>query len=194
VAPVRADARRNRERLLAIAHEAFLEHGVRASMDDIARRAGVGPGTLYRHFPTREDLILALVARDLDTVAALAAELRDSGDELALDRWLAALVSHNVTYRGLAEAVIASLGRPTPLGAACDRLHAAGAVLVAGGQAAGTIRADLDPHGVIALAAAVASTTEHDTDDRRRTVMLRVVLDGLHAHTTAATTGDAPTD
>ena len=67
---LRADARRNRARLLEVAHAAFMAGGVMASMDDIARRSGVGIGTLYRHFPTREDLVLALVADDLERLAA----------------------------------------------------------------------------------------------------------------------------
>ena len=136
--PLRADARRNRTRLLAVAHEAFLDTGVTASMDEIARRAGVGIGTLYRHFPTREALILALVADDLERLANLADERRVAGDVDAADveRWLDALVAHNLTYRGLAESIAGAAGRPTPLGAACDRIHAAGAELVAAAQGA----------------------------------------------------------
>ena len=134
--PLRADARRNRQRLLDVAHEAFMETGVTASMDDIARRAGVGSGTLYRHFPTRDALILALVADDLERLAALADELRSRDPSNGLESWLAELVEHNRTYRGLAESIIASTGKPTPLGAACDRLHNAGAALVRDAQAA----------------------------------------------------------
>jgi hypothetical protein len=98
---------------------------------------------------------------------------------------MAELVRHDVTYRGLAEAVIAAVSRPTPLGAACARLHAAGAELIATAQAAGTIRADLDPDDAIALADSVALVTEHDTDDRRRTALLHVVVDGMRATTAA---------
>jgi AcrR family transcriptional regulator len=178
-APMRADARRNRARLLAIAHEAFVERGVGASMDDIARRAGVGPGTLYRHFPTRDDLILVLVAGDLERLAKLADDLAELGDDDSVHQWLAALIAHDVTYRGLAETVVAAIGQPTLLGAACARLHESGAKLVATAQAAGTIRADLDVNDPIDLAASVAWITERDTDSRRRTSLLRIVMDGI---------------
>ena len=76
-----------------------------ASMDDIARQAGVGIGTLYRHFPSRDDLILALVADDLERLAARADELRAGGNADAVERWLQELIRHNLTYRGLAESI-----------------------------------------------------------------------------------------
>jgi AcrR family transcriptional regulator len=178
--PLRADARRNRQRLLDVAHEAFLETGVTASMDDIARRAGVGSGTLYRHFPTRDALILALVADDLERLAALADELRTRDPSNGLESWFAELVEHNRTYRGLAESIIASTGKPTPLGAACDRLHSAGTALVRDAQGRGTVRTDITPRDAIDLAAAIAWTTQDDSDDRRCRLLLQVAMDGLH--------------
>ena len=153
-----------------------MESGVTASMDDIACRAGVGSGTLYRHFPTREALILALVADDLERLAALADELRSRESSNGLESWLAELVEHNRTYRGLAESIIASTGKPTPLGAACDRLHNAGAALVPDAQAGGTVRADITPRDAIDLAGAVAWTTQHDPDDRRCRRLLQVAM------------------
>jgi AcrR family transcriptional regulator len=180
-ATLRADARRNRQRLLETAHQAFVENGVSASMDDIARRAGVGSGTLYRHFPTRDALILALVADDLERLAAQADELRAADAPDALERWLADLVEHNRTYRGLAESIIAAIGRPTPLGAACERIHAAAEALVTQEQRSGTIRADITPRDAIDLAAAVAWITQDDPDSRRSEVLLQVAIDGLHS-------------
>ncbi len=177
---LRADARRNRQRLLEIAHEAFVENGVSASMDDIARRAGVGSGTLYRHFPTRDALILALVADDLERLATLADELRAANAPDALERWLAELVEHNRTYRGLAESIIAATGQPTALGAACDRIHTAGQALVTEAQRIGTVRADIAPRDTIDLAAAVAWITQADPDSRRSKTLLQVAIDGLH--------------
>jgi len=177
---LRADARRNRQRLLDVAHEAFLEYGVTASMDEIARRAGVGSGTLYRHFPTREALILALVADDLERLAQLADQLRAGDAPGALERWLAALVEHSRTYRGLAESIIAATGQPTPLGEACVRIHTAGEALVSQAQGRGTIRTDISAGDVIDLAAAVAWVTERERDDRRGRVLLQVAIDGLH--------------
>jgi AcrR family transcriptional regulator len=177
--PLRADARRNRERLLAAADHAFRRHGVNASLDDIARAAGVGIGTLYRHFPTRDDLILALVAADLDRVAALADEYADRTD--ALERWLDELVRHTIAYRGLAEAVVAATDSPTALGACCDRVHGAGARLVRREQQRGTLRSDADPDDVIDLANAIAWLTEGERSPRRRRRLLRLAIDGLRA-------------
>jgi AcrR family transcriptional regulator len=181
--PLRTDARRNRARLLDVAHAAFLERGVMASMDDIARQAGVGIGTLYRHFPTRDDLILALVADDLERLATLADELRAGGDVDAVEQWMRELIRHNLTYRGLAESIADAVTRHTALGAACDRIHDAGAALVRNAQDGGTIRADIDPHVAIDLAGAVAWSTQDDPDDERRRVLLGVTLDGLRSST-----------
>src|SRR5215216_6625186 len=104
---LRADARRNRDRLIAAAREAFAERGAEASLDDIARRAGVGPGTLYRHFPTRLTLIEAVYR---DGVEALCAEARDlmsspsPGEALAT--WLRSVLSYAGEKRGLATALM----------------------------------------------------------------------------------------
>lgn len=176
---MRTDARRNRQRLLEAAHHSFRANGVTASMDEIARRAGVGIGTLYRHFPSRDSLVLALVADDLERVATLADELLSSDQPNAVARWLAELVRHDLTYRGLAESTTAATGSPTPLGAACERLHAAGAALIQHHQRHGTIRADIEPADAIALANAIAWITESDTDERRRDGLFVVVLDGI---------------
>ncbi len=122
---------------------------------------------------------MALVADDLERLAALADDLRGSDASNGLEIWLAELVEHNRTYRGLAESIIASTGKPTPLGAACDRLHNAGAALVRDAQADGTVRTDITPRDAIDLAAAVAWTTQHDPDDRRCRLLLQVAMDGL---------------
>jgi AcrR family transcriptional regulator len=158
-----------------------LERGVMASMDDIARQAGVGIGTLYRHFPTRDDLILALVADDLERLAARADELRAGGDADAVERWLHELIRHNLTYRGLAESIADAVTRHTALGTACERLHDAGAALVRQAQDDGTIRADIDPQVPIDLAGAVAWSTQLAPDERRRDALLQVTMDGLRA-------------
>src|SRR5262245_1624337 len=85
----RADARRNRERLITAAREAFTEHGVEASLDDSARRTGVGPGTLYRHFPTREALLAAVYRDDVEALAARAEQMaRQYPPVEALTAWL----------------------------------------------------------------------------------------------------------
>ena len=123
---------------------------------------------------------MALVADDLERLAALADELRTRDPSNGLESWFAELVEHNRTYRGLAESIIASTGKPTPLGAACDRLHSAGTALVRDAQGRGTVRTDITPRDAIDLAAAVAWTTQDDSDDRRCRLLLQVAMDGLH--------------
>ena len=178
--PLRADARRNRQRLLDVAHEAFME----TRGDRLDGRHRPPRRRRQRHavspLPDPRALILALVADDLERLAALADELRSRDASNGLESWLAELVEHNRTYRGLAESIIASTGKPTPLGAACDRLHNAGAALVRDAQAGGTVRTDITPRDAIDLAAAVAWTTQHDPDDRRCRLLLQVAMDGLH--------------
>src|SRR5262245_66017649 len=106
---MRADARRNYERLLAQAKIAFAEFGVEASLDEIARRAGVASGTLYRHFPTRLDLIEAVLAEQIAELVDLGRRLLTVEDEFdALSTWLRAALRHGLTYRGLSAAVMNS--------------------------------------------------------------------------------------
>src|SRR3954471_16540460 len=106
---MRADARRNYERLLDQARTAFAEFGVDASLDDIARRAGVSSGTLYRHFPTRLDLVEAVLAGQIVELAELGRDLLDADDAFeALRTWLRATITHGMTYRGLSAEVMNS--------------------------------------------------------------------------------------
>lgn len=179
---LRADARRNRDRLLAAAHDAFRRHGVSASLDDVAKAADVGVGTLYRHFPTRDDLIAALVTTDLERVAALADELATHDGADVLELWLGELIDHTATYRGLAEAVLAARREPTStFSDPCERVHAAGAQLVRSEQQRGMVRADVDPNDVIDLANAIAWATDSATDTTRRQRLLRMTIVGLRA-------------
>src|SRR4051794_36678073 len=105
----RADARRNYEQLIEQARMAFAEYGVDGSLDEIARRAGVASGTLYRHFPTRLDLIEAVLAEQIAELVGLGRGLLTGEDEFdALSTWLRAAVMHALTYRGLAGAVMNS--------------------------------------------------------------------------------------
>ena len=176
---LRADARRNREGLLSAAGDAFRRDGVGASLDEIARAAGVGIGTLYRHFPTRNDLVAALVQVDLERVAQLADELRADESSDVLARWIDELVRHTVVYRGLAETVAATTGDASAFGRACERVHAAGGRLVKREQERGIVRADVRPDDVISLANAIAAVTERDRDGRRRTRLIGLLIDGL---------------
>jgi AcrR family transcriptional regulator len=181
--PQRADAKRNYDLLVAAADVAFTEHGAGASLEDIARRAGVGIGTLYRHFPTR-DALLAQVLHDSNAaIIARATELRAAPSPIdGLARWLEAFVGHAMTYRGLGDTLAASfVGTGAPLCGACKDIAAAGATLVVRAQDAGEIRADVDVNDVIRGAQAAAWIAEQtkDADAARR--HLSILLDGLRA-------------
>jgi AcrR family transcriptional regulator len=100
---LRADARRNREKLIEMAAAAFAEKGVETSLEDIARQAGVGIGTLYRHFPTREHLVEVVYRRELESLAAAAEELAQKYPaDLALEEWMRRFVSYLAAKRGMA--------------------------------------------------------------------------------------------
>lgn len=181
--PMRADARRNYDRLVSVARDAFSEHGADASLDDIARRAGVGPGTLYRHFPNRDALLAAVLG---DWVEELRAEfecrLADTDDPAgALESWLHRLLRHTATYKGLAAAIVASSRDPhSALAAACDPLHETGRALVRRAQQAGAIRADITSADIHRLVHAIGIATEPLADHyATATRMLTVTMAGL---------------
>ncbi|GAA4338113.1 TetR/AcrR family transcriptional regulator [Streptomyces venetus] len=161
--PMRADARRNYERLLKVAVEAFAEHGEGASLDDIAKRAGVGSGTLYRHFPTRHAL---LEAAYLDRIEAIAARADELAAELppgeALVEWLYALGAGLIRMRGLRALLgpaVADTG--SPVGTACgDSVKGAAGRLVRAAQEEGALRCDIEPIDVLRLAHGVAAAAE----------------------------------
>lgn len=155
---MRADARKNRDHLLAVASEAIAEQGVDGSMRDIARRAGVGLATLLRHFPTREALLDALLRTSFDELTVKAAELEaSSSPEDALVSWLRDCVTWTTTYRGVTVLMAAAIEDPeSALHASCVTLRAAGARLLARAQAAGAARTDIDGADLFALVAALA--------------------------------------
>jgi len=180
VRPLRADAQRNRARLLGAADEAFTARGTEASLDDIARRAGVGIGTLYRHFPTREDLVDALLRSHNERLVGLGAELLDADDPLdALHTWFRALLHHSATYHGLATSLVeATCGKAGSLATACQEQTAAGAALLARAQQHGLVRADVTADEVIDLVSAitlVAERGQRTNGDR----LLDLALDSL---------------
>jgi AcrR family transcriptional regulator len=179
--PMRADARRNYEQLLGAAQSVFAERGTNASLEDVARRAGVGIGTLYRHFPTREALLDGVLRSRLEALVAEAGQLLESPDAgEAFASWVAALVSYMQTYRGLAGAVAPAFCTTSGLSPSCQEMARCGAALLARAQAAGAIRPDADPGDVITLVGAVVWTAEQAPDDSGRAGrLLSVVLDGL---------------
>jgi AcrR family transcriptional regulator len=160
--PRRADARRNYESLLAAATDVFSEQGVHAPLDEIARRARVGNATMYRHFPTRQELILAVYADEVSTLCADGAKrLADDSPGDALFEWLQAFITHVASKRFLALALTSERSERDP--ALFDRWHHAmhdtAAALLQRAQHAGELRADTDAWDILILANGIALTT-----------------------------------
>lgn len=181
---IRADARRNYDLLLAAAREAFAAHGTDASLRDIARQAGVGIGTLYRHFPTREALLEALLASRFDALRQRAEQLSTAAAPgSALLDWLGELAAGSVTYRGLPESVMTALrDEQSQLHASCAGMRAAGGRLLRRAQEAGEVRPDVTAAQLLALAAGLAWAGEQSADpvDMVRH-LLSIAADGLRA-------------
>ncbi len=147
----RTDALRNRERLLAAAKVVFRSGGPEASLEAVARRAGLGIGTLYRHFPTREALFEAVYRREVEQLADLAEQLKDDAAPTeALRRWLRSNVEFVATKKGMAAALALAAHRPTELFAySFERLTKAAGMLLERAAAAGEIRADISPEDLL---------------------------------------------
>ncbi|MBL7491717.1 TetR/AcrR family transcriptional regulator [Frankia sp. AgB1.9] len=182
--PVRADGRRSHEHLLAAARATFADQGTDASLREVARRAGVSIATLYRHFPTRESLLEALLRDGFDTLRARAADLLTAADPgQALVVWIGELAAASTRYDGLPASVLRALHDPdSSLHHSCDGLRTAAADLLARAQRSGAIRADLDPGELIATAYAMAWAARQagrtvNPDDR----LLTLLVEGLAA-------------
>lgn len=160
--PARADAVRNRERIVAAAREAFAEAGPEASLNEIARRAGVGPGTLYRNFSGRPELLAAVLESRIDTLCARARDLlsADSADE-GLARWLHAFLDHARVNQGLGGALmVEKLEATGALGTDChQRILDAATALLTRAQEVGTARRDLAPADLLQLVVGIALST-----------------------------------
>ncbi|MFG2435932.1 TetR/AcrR family transcriptional regulator [Streptomyces sp. NPDC048508] len=155
---MRADARKNREHLLAVAGAVIAEQGVDASMRDIARRADVGLATLLRHYPTREALLEALLRTSFDELTAKAGELETSSSPAdALVAWFRDCVAWTTEYRGVTVLMAAAIeDTESALHASCVTLRTAGARLLTRAQEAGAARTDVDGTDLFALVAALA--------------------------------------
>ncbi|GIH49070.1 transcriptional regulator, TetR family [Microbispora rosea] len=180
----RADAQRNYERILEVARTVVEEQGTQASLRDIARRAEVGMGTLYRHFPTREALLEALLRQRFDTLAARAEQLEGAGDSHeALRRWLQEFLRGASAYRGLTASMMTTIGdEGSALHASCSAMREAAGRLVKRAQDDGRIRPDVDGMDVFALISAVGWIAEQGpVVAERRDHLFSLVLDGLAA-------------
>jgi AcrR family transcriptional regulator len=172
--PQRADARRNFEALLAAAREAFAENGTEASLEDIARRAGVGIGTLYRNFPTRDDLFRSVYVEEIAQLAAVAAQVADQPPWEAITIWLQRFVGYAATKRAIYEA----LNRDSEMFRSCrEIMYEAGEPLFVRAQEAGAVRADASFDDVLRMVAGLVSAGYVDEAQRER--VLGYALDGI---------------
>ncbi|MEU2438432.1 helix-turn-helix domain-containing protein [Streptomyces rubradiris] len=177
----RTDARLNRERLLAAAHEVFTEAGPGASLNEIARRAGVGPGTLYRHFPNRQTLLTAVLGNRIQALCEYAEKLRtaDSADG-ALAQWLGAFLAHARANHGMGSALMVN-ETDTPDSDCHQLILDAAAGVLARAQHHGSARADLTAGDLVRLITGIALATARDEDAESAHRLLALVLDAAHA-------------
>lgn len=176
--PLRADARRNRQRVLEVAERTFAANGLAVPMDEIAREAGVGVGTIYRQFPTKEALFGAIVEGRIRQLVERAAALSESDDPGAaffefLHHLIDQAVLNKALFEALSEAAGVDIGKESELG---RQLLDAQAVLLARAQDAGVVRDDIDIHDLKALISGCLAIRSHGDDSGR---LVDVVLDGL---------------
>ncbi|KRC02662.1 TetR family transcriptional regulator [Hydrogenophaga sp. Root209] len=178
---MRADARKNYSRLLAVAREVVTEHGADASMRDIARRAEVGLATLLRHFPTREGLFEALLRENLDALTQKASELETSSPpDDALESWFREGVAFVGSYSGVVALMASAHADPdSALYAPCMAVRSAGARLLLRAQDKGTARADMDADDLFALMSALGWLVGQHAFASRADHLLRIVASAI---------------
>jgi len=180
---LRADARRNRERVLRTAQQLFATEGLGVSLDEIARRAGVGPGTVHRHFPTKEALYLAVATEMLQQLVAEAEALAAAGDPAALFTLLSQMMAsgaENVAVKSALEAAEFDLRTAAPGVAADLTRHVAD--LLDRAHAAAAVRPDVTVDEVMALVAGAFAAIRHagvETSLQRSAHIAQIILDGL---------------
>ena len=190
--PMRADAQRNRDQLLAAAVAAFSrEDASEVTLESVAKAAGVGIGTLYRHFPSREALVDAAyrseLARLCDSVPSLLAAMPA---DKAMRTWMDLFIEYMTTKKGMSDAlrmVIASGGNP--FAESRGRLLAAFSALLAAGAADGTLRADLDPADLLASISGVSLVAATPAQREQAGRLLDLLMDGLRYGATRAGDG-----
>ncbi|MFJ9574804.1 TetR/AcrR family transcriptional regulator [Streptomyces sp. NPDC101191] len=177
--PRRTDARLNRERLVAAAREVFAEDGPGASLNEIARRAGVGPGTLYRHFPDRSALLSAVLTDRIETLGRQAERLLSEDADGALEQWLQAFLVHARVNQGMGSALLAESAGES--GRDCHRRILDMATgLLARAQQHGTARADVTADDLLHLVIGIALSTTQDEQTGRPEFLLDLALDAVH--------------
>jgi AcrR family transcriptional regulator len=175
--PKRADARRNYDTLVGAARAVFAEDGTSAPLDDIAERAGVGIGTLYRHFPTRQALLEAVYVDEVEAMARAAEDLSELPPWDALSQWLHQYVGFAATKRALNEALLEAAPDSDVLLVCRTAIAGAGTRLVERAQRAGVVRADTDFMDVGRMVAGIAMVPTADPGQKER--LLELALDGL---------------
>jgi AcrR family transcriptional regulator len=183
--PRRADAVRNRELVLAAAAEVFSEAGLKGQVEEVAKRAGVGVGTVCRNFPTKQDLVEAVLMSMYESLlerALAALEQPDAG--IAFEQFFVALPEFHVRHRALGEQVAKELELPTSAQPLREQLVRALSDLVARAQASGDIRADIGPADISLLFAGIAHATAlvGELQPALRERYVRIILDGLRPH------------
>jgi AcrR family transcriptional regulator len=180
---LRADARRNRERVLRTAQQLFATEGLGVSLDEIARRAGVGPGTVHRHFPTKEALYLAVSIDQIEQLVTEAEALAAAGDPAALFTLLSRMMASGAENVAVKSALVAAefdLRTAAPAVAAALTRHVAD--LLDRAHAAGAVRDDLTVDELMALVAGAFAAIRHagaETSPARSAHIAELILDGL---------------
>ena len=175
--PMRADARRNYEKLVVAARDVFTELGGSAPLEDVAERADVGIGTLYRHFPTRQALLEAVYAGEVNALAQAADELATVDPWDALTRWLRQYSGFAATKRALMDALLEAAPDSDVLLTCRTTILDAGSLLVERAQEADVLRRDTSLTDIIRMVGGVSVVPTTDPEQKER--MLQVVLDGL---------------
>ena len=179
--PLRKDAARNREKLLAAAVELFAERGTEGSLEEVAKRAGVGIGTLYRHFPTRDALVEAAYRNEVAQLRAAADELlAELPPDEALEAFMRRFVDYGTAKRGMRDALQSIAGGGATLFADTrGQVTEAVAVLLRAGAEAGTLRSDVEPEDVLRAMGAIWMVADGEEFPEQAMRILRLVLDGL---------------
>lgn len=179
--PLRADAQRNRDKLVEAATQAFAAEGVDASLEEIAKRAGVGIGTLYRHFPTREHLVEVVYRREVEALCHAAEELAGAHPaDVALELWMQRFVDYIATKRGLATSLRLLLTTNSTLFSdTSGRVSGALKGLVEQAAAAGKIRADVDASDVLHAPGGIYSAPNTPDWRDRSGRLVKLLMDGL---------------
>jgi AcrR family transcriptional regulator len=180
--PQRADARRNYDKLIAAARLAFTENGAEASLENIAKQAGVGIGTLYRHFPTRQALLEATYLEEVEALCNSALELNGLEPWDAMVSWLDRFAEYAATKKALSAELLATLGTQSTVFKSChSAIWAAGEPLVARAQESGAVRPDVTLNDVVRLVSGIAMVQFAEPGQIKH--LLSIALDGLRYRT-----------